>query len=451
MKNKLAKNIIITVLTALLVVMAGGCTDEPVYMGDNRFFPTPTRSFLSFSYSEERLFDDGAKTTPTEGVKRDTSTSGNSSRKGDAFSITTATPVPTKLASYEVRDGVKAILGKLRTYSSLMSDVTTDGLYIFCDSEEDVNKLIMKASQQYSVFPILYADENLIHTPDYYMELYPELTSLEIDYSRSGIYKNGIVIDFKNVETKAASGLLASIRTGDDSYLSSTDKWVIKEIRRISDELKLSEKSDINKVILVYDYIIKHTTYSNSSSEAHSSYGLLKNGKAVCDGYAETFMLFMVMNGLEAETVTGQADGGPHAWNQVKVDGKWYNLDLTWDDPIDTATGSDFGNHVFYKYFMLSDDAISKTHTVESAFAHKCNDDSYRLFCYKSYMVSSLEDVERVIKAQLNNKIITVVYPAGDIGSNEVTDIYFSITGKNMNYFPAYTVNGYRVLNIRNK
>ena len=55
---------------------------------------------------------------------------------------------------------------------------------------------------------------------------------------------------------------------------------------------------------------------------------------------------------------TGYANGGYHAWNIVYIDGKYYNVDLSWDDSL-----GDVSNTYSFAYFNLSDKAISVDHT----------------------------------------------------------------------------------------
>ena len=47
-----------------------------------------------------------------------------------------------------------------------------------------------------------------------------------------------------------------------------------------------------------------------------------------------------------------------HMWNKVQLDGEWYNVDCTWDDPMGVEPGS-----VRYDYFLVSDKDISATHS----------------------------------------------------------------------------------------
>ena len=75
------------------------------------------------------------------------------------------------------------------------------------------------------------------------------------------------------------------------------------------------------------------------------------DGSAVCSGYANTFYLFCKAAGLDCEYVRGESvpkkDDFGHAWNRVKVDGKWYYVDCTWDDPV--------GGHKEHKKYFMSE------------------------------------------------------------------------------------------------
>lgn len=98
------------------------------------------------------------------------------------------------------------------------------------------------------------------------------------------------------------------------------------------------------------------------SSSAHSVLGFLQNGKIVCDGYSAVFMYVMLRAGIPCVEVIGstESENGKvnHAWNKVKIDGKWYNIDLCWAD-----TGHPT------RYDLKSDAAYSRLSHWDSAFA----------------------------------------------------------------------------------
>ncbi len=111
--------------------------------------------------------------------------------------------------------------------------------------------------------------------------------------------------------------------------------------------LNLSGKSDYEKVRAIYDYLCENITYdyTNLNNEAYtlkySAYAAMTKGTSVCQGYANLFYRLANAAGLDARIVSGTSRGQAHAWNIVKVDGEYYNLDSTWDA----------GNRT-YRYFL---------------------------------------------------------------------------------------------------
>lgn len=119
-----------------------------------------------------------------------------------------------------------------------------------------------------------------------------------------------------------------------------------------------AETSVYNKVKFVNDYIVKNTVYSeNTSASPHSAYAVAIEGKGVCQGYALFAYKLLDALGVEVRYVTGEVASGGHAWNLVNVDGSWYHLDTTWNDPL-----PDRGQEVRYDYFLISDAEIARDH-----------------------------------------------------------------------------------------
>ena len=79
-------------------------------------------------------------------------------------------------------------------------------------------------------------------------------------------------------------------------------------------------------------------------------YGFLTGRKGICLGYASTFQLMMDLSGIECLTVRGMSHGGTaeHAWNLVKLDGEWYAVDTTWDDPVASFQVSEGTAHLYF-------------------------------------------------------------------------------------------------------
>ena len=132
--------------------------------------------------------------------------------------------------------------------------------------------------------------------------------------------------------------------------------------------------SDFDKIKFVNDYIVQNTVYStNTINSPHSAYTVLAEGKAVCQGYALLAQKMLTKLGIESLYVVGEADGIGHAWNLVKLNGNWYHIDTTWNDPA-----PDRGpNNVRFAYFLMSDRQLAKDHTWERSDYPQAVDEQY--------------------------------------------------------------------------
>lgn len=119
--------------------------------------------------------------------------------------------------------------------------------------------------------------------------------------------------------------------------------------------------NDFEKVKYINDYVVLNTAYNlESQASPYTPYSILFNGEGVCEGYALTTLLLLEAAGVEARYISGEAGTALHAWNLVKLDGSWYHLDTTWNDPVPNRPGE-----VRYDYFLVSDATLQKDHTWE--------------------------------------------------------------------------------------
>lgn len=129
----------------------------------------------------------------------------------------------------------------------------------------------------------------------------------------------------------------------------------------------LSDPSDEWQTELeIHDYIVENCRYELAEPRLvySSSYGALVNGLAACEGYSKAAKLLLDMAGIESSVVSGTSSNfngeeGAHMWNAVNIDGKFYHLDCTWDDPVNEEKE----DLKLYSYFNLNDEMISATHS----------------------------------------------------------------------------------------
>lgn len=113
--------------------------------------------------------------------------------------------------------------------------------------------------------------------------------------------------------------------------------------------------SDAVIAMEIHDKLCSSVTYNWDATEdtadyfdaAHTAYGALVGKSPVCDGYSLAYEYLLKKCGIDANTVlgyVGDPDEDGHAWNLVKLDGSWYEVDCTWDD---NDTSSDPYMHDF--------------------------------------------------------------------------------------------------------
>lgn len=128
--------------------------------------------------------------------------------------------------------------------------------------------------------------------------------------------------------------------------VANSQKATDKAINNIVAEAK-NKTDKIEQAKFVHDYLIENTEYDYTYA-ADTMYDLLVNGKGTCNAYSLTYKAAMDKLGIDC-TVVLENDKS-HAWNQIVVDGKWYNVDVTWDVNYAASGASDS------TFFMKSDD-----------------------------------------------------------------------------------------------
>ncbi len=101
----------------------------------------------------------------------------------------------------------------------------------------------------------------------------------------------------------------------------------------ISDGMTTKEK-----IKTLHDYIINHTEYDtlktknikDTTYRSNTAYGVLFEGYGICSGYSDTMKLFLDRLNI----INYKISNDHHIWNLVYLDGEWFHLDLTWDDPV---------------------------------------------------------------------------------------------------------------------
>ena len=128
--------------------------------------------------------------------------------------------------------------------------------------------------------------------------------------------------------------------------------------------------SDFDRMLYFHDHIISNCEYDESGKNAWSAYGCLVEGRAVCEGYSKALIALCSAAGVACLPVNGTIDKEGqelHMWNKVRMDNEWYNIDLSWDDPVnaDDNESSELGSYINHVYFGCNDERMSLDHIEE--------------------------------------------------------------------------------------
>ena len=200
--------------------------------------------------------------------------------------------------------------------------------------------------------------------------------------------------------------------------------------------------TDYEKELAIHDYIVLNSEYGYTDyakEYAFRAYGVLIQGKGVCNGYAEAMSMLLTCAGVENYIMLGEAYSEGkydlHAWNAVLLDGKWYQVDATWDDPVPDQKG--FAGH---SYFNVTDNIMDDTHIWEDDTYQVCNSNDYNYFEYNNLIVDSGKLKPIVEQAASKDITGTVQVVLTDYSEDYNWDMIFDIPG--VNYF-EYTMADY--------
>lgn len=177
--------------------------------------------------------------------------------------------------------------------------------------------------------------------------VHPYNSSNNVKISYGGDYKIGITIN--------------------RAYTKDEINEINNKVDKILNENVNNNMPPKEKIRAIHDYIIDHTEYdklkyenkNDDTYKSNTAYGVLIEGYGTCNGYADAMEIFLDKMNIINYKISNEE----HIWNLVYLDGKWYHLDLTWDDPIsDININRD-------TYFLINTKTLEKindgTHTFD--------------------------------------------------------------------------------------
>ena len=132
-------------------------------------------------------------------------------------------------------------------------------------------------------------------------------------------------------------------------------------LQEVKSKIDTSGMSDEEIVLAYHEYLTSTVAYAYedyfngtiAANHGYDMYGALVKHSCVCQGYAETMFYLLREAGLSCAIASSENIN--HAWNIVKIHGKWYHIDATWDDPV-----WDMPRRSYHDYFLVSFDTMNK-------------------------------------------------------------------------------------------
>lgn len=258
------------------------------------------------------------------------------------------------------------------------------------------------------------------------------------DLVNKAVDNNPSIFYYQSVTTYSDGTINFKYNDNTQTILDKKKKIDVEVDRIIKTTIK-KDMSDLEKVKQIHDYLVMTVAYDTRTKDIpKDSYGVdgtFFNKIAVCDGYTKSMQLLLNKVGVETLFVAGTSKGVNHSWNIVKVDGEYYHVDATWDDPVPNKP------NVNYNYFLMTNEQLKKD--------HQWNEKAYPVA--KSTIFSYFHNMEKMIEKDgvyyYTNSKDNLLYKM-DKKSSKVTKVvndkapYFAVHGQWI-YYSNYSNGGY--------
>lgn len=169
-----------------------------------------------------------------------------------------------------------------------------------------------------------------------------------------------------------------------------------------------ADASEYEKIKYVFEYLVRSVDYDEKAPDNQNIYSALAGKKSVCAGYSRAAQYLLGKMGIQCIYVTGNIKGqGPHAWNIVNCAGKYYQMDVTFGDPVflEAESGESVPhNSVNYDYLCCTDEVLSADHIQDDFVSYPaCSSDDLDYYKMNGMYYESFDSDE--ILADMNESI----------------------------------------------
>ncbi|MFI3141885.1 MAG: hypothetical protein R3Y27_06210, partial [Clostridia bacterium] len=181
-----------------------------------------------------------------------------------------------------------------------------------------------------------------------------------VEYSIIDIYTMQF---WSTLNINTSETILYSVRLIEDKFDFDEFDEKTETLQTVVDELLtyVDDMSDFETIVFFHDYLILNAYY-DTSLNIFDAYFILVENYGVCQAYAYAYKLLLNSAGIDCLYVSSTSMN--HGWNLVELDGQWYHVDITWDDPSDSdieiTQDTSIVGRLDRTYFLLNDDEITE-------------------------------------------------------------------------------------------
>lgn len=135
--------------------------------------------------------------------------------------------------------------------------------------------------------------------------------------------------------------IVNAYRNGDTSQLSEDELQALSQAVKVVEDAKLYSATPVEIELYLHDWLCNQVTYYDGDTTVESAthivrpltaIGALIDGQANCQGYTDAFYVLAAIAGFDVGRQSCDAPDGGHMFNTIRVNGKWYIVDVTFDD-----------------------------------------------------------------------------------------------------------------------
>lgn len=235
------------------------------------------------------------------------------------------------------------------------------------------------------------------------------------------------------------SGLFGQAIKLEYTYNKPDTVILTEKVKKVCNKIlsKVTGKTEFEKELSLHDILARNVLYDEVAknnllkfhARSNTILGVLFFKTAVCEGIAKIFKFLLNALDIKCVVVKGEAADGLsgnesfdtlHAWNLVKIGGKPYHVDLTWDINLSDK------NIIRHDYFNLTDKDIAIDHSIDKNLPScKADDDNY--FYKNGLVITKKADLRQIVAEKIKKGENSVEFKILDGVFENDSDIFFTV------------------------